>query len=301
MNLLIENYPTGENLSSSTASLDRAHCPPGCSASRHGVRNASRSVRRSERPPNSSGDTLSPIAAPGLRQSAGTSGERAGLVATSDPVAWKRQRGAELSVERRQPLVRPLEEEIAKQLFIRRYYAMKVTGGGYLLFERVGPALLRSHKRSSRSGRTQDCRPERHQCVRAAAAHPAPAPLLEEAPAHCRRYGRGAAAGLLDDSVEMAISYSRHEPSVAWRRRAAAGMPPQEAGSAADKVAVVAGVEHVGRLGPAQRGARRTSSSSSVRRYPWGSIANARLLSRSRAVSAKDPPLSSQGDAIEHS
>jgi hypothetical protein len=48
MTLLIENYPTGENLSSSTASVDRAHCPPGCSASRHGVRNASRSVRRSE-------------------------------------------------------------------------------------------------------------------------------------------------------------------------------------------------------------------------------------------------------------
>ena len=31
----------------------------------------------------------------------------------------------------------------------------------------------------------------------------------------------------------------------------------EEAGSAADKVAVVAGVEHVGRLGPAQLGARK--------------------------------------------
>ena len=109
--------------------------------------------------------------------------------------------------------VRQLEEEVGKQLFIRRNNAIELTGEGYLLFEQVAPAL-RTIARATEAIRTET------QIVAVNVTNafallwliPRLARFPEAPPAHCDRDGTVRRPVVLDDSVEMAIAYSRHAP-----------------------------------------------------------------------------------------
>lgn len=112
--------------------------------------------------------------------------------------------------------VRQLEEEIGKQLFVRRNNAIELTGEGYLLFEQVGPAL-RTITRATEAIRTET------QIVALNVTNAfALLWLMPRLPDFQKRHPRieiematVRRPVILDDSVEMAIAYSRHEPPVA--------------------------------------------------------------------------------------
>ena len=112
--------------------------------------------------------------------------------------------------------VRQLEEEIGKQLFVRRNNAIELTGEGYLLFEQVGPAL-RTITRAAEAIRT-DAKVVTLNVTNGFAL----LWLIPRLPDFQKRYPSIAVEMatvrrpvVLDDSVEMAISYSRHAPPVA--------------------------------------------------------------------------------------
>ena len=140
--------------------------------------------------------------------------------------------------------VRQLEEEIGKQLFIRRNNAIELTGEGYLLFEQVAPAL-RTIARATEAIRTD---------TKAVALNVTNAFallwLIPRLPDFQKRQPRIAIEMatvrrpvVLDDSVELAISYSRHAPPVAGAVEllkdlglpmAASGLSPMKSGRARD-------------------------------------------------------------------
>jgi LysR family transcriptional regulator, glycine cleavage system transcriptional activator len=111
--------------------------------------------------------------------------------------------------------VRQLEEEIGKQLFVRRNNAIELTGEGYLLFEQVGPAL-RTITRAAEAIRT-DAKVVTLNVTNGFAL----LWLIPRLPDFQKRHPRIAVEMatvrrpvVLDDSVEMAISYSRQGPPV---------------------------------------------------------------------------------------
>ena len=112
--------------------------------------------------------------------------------------------------------VRQLEEEIGKQLFVRRNNAIELTGEGYLLFEQVGPAL-RTITRAAEAIRT-DAKVVTLNVTNGFAL----LWLIPRLPDFQKRHPSIAVEMatvrrpvVLDDSVEMAISYSRQAPPVA--------------------------------------------------------------------------------------
>lgn len=140
--------------------------------------------------------------------------------------------------------VRQLEEEIGKQLFIRRNNAIELTGEGYLLFEQVAPAL-RTIARATEAIRMD---------TKAVALNVtngfALLRLIPRLPDFQKRQPRIAVEMdtvrrpvVLDDSVELAISCSRHAPPVAdavellkglGLPMAASGLLPVKSGRARD-------------------------------------------------------------------
>ena len=112
--------------------------------------------------------------------------------------------------------VRQLEEEIGKQLFIRRNNAIELTGEGYLLFEQVAPAL-RTITRATEAIRT-DTKIVALNVTNAYALVwliPRLADFQKRHPRIAIEMATVRRPVVLDDSVEMAISYSRHGPPVA--------------------------------------------------------------------------------------